>query len=250
MGFFSNVFSKSTKTDTPVDLSQLGCDVHSHLIPGIDDGAQTMDDSINLIKELYHLGFKKIITTPHTMSDFYRNTSETILGGMEKVRVELKNAGIPVQLEAASEYYLDYDFEQKIEKEPLLTFGKKKYLLFELSFINPPDNLYQAIFNMQMKGYKPVLAHPERYNYWHRNFSKYEDLIEKGVLLQVNLSSLAGYYSPETKKIAEQMIEKNMISLLGTDCHHERHVAAAKNALYEKSLHQLVQSGLLLNKEL
>lgn len=250
MSIFSQLFTKSKRTKIPVDLSVLGCDVHSHLVPGIDDGAQTMEDSINLIKQLYHLGYKKIITTPHTMSDFYRNTPETILGGMEKVRAELKDAGIPVQLEAASEYYLDYDFEQKIDSEPLLTFGKNNYLLFELSFINPPDNLYQAIFKMQLKGYKPVLAHPERYNYWHGNFDKYEELMDKGVLLQLNIGSVSGYYSPATKKIAEKMIDKNMISLLGTDCHHDRHLAAAKQSLYEKSLHQLVESGLLLNKEL
>ena len=248
MGLF-NFFKKTTRLETPVDLSTLGCDIHSHFIPGIDDGAKTIEDSVQMITELHKMGYKKVITTPHIMSDYYRNTPEIILGGLDKVRAALKEANIPIEVNAASEYYLDYDFERKLDEEKLLTFGDN-HLLFEISYMNPPDNLMHVIFKMQLHGYKPVLAHPERYNFWHTDFKKYETFIDKGVLLQMNINSLTGYYSISTKKIAEQMIDKNMISFLGTDCHHIGHIDLIKNVVYEKHLQKLMESGTLMNNRL
>lgn len=244
-----NFFKKDSRLKTPIDISTLSCDIHSHFIPGIDDGAKTMEDSIRMLTEMYNLGYKKAITTPHIMGDFYKNTPEIILGGLEKVKTALKDANIPIEVEAAAEYYLDFDFERKLDAEKLLTFGDN-YLLFEISYLNPPDNLNHIIFKMQSQGYKPVLAHPERYNFFHSNFKIYEDLIEKGVLLQLNVNSLTGHYSLSTKKVAEEMINKNMISFLGSDCHHSGHIELIKQVVYEKHLHQLLESGKLLNKNL
>jgi tyrosine-protein phosphatase YwqE len=249
MGLFNIFKRKPAKLDKPVDLAAVGCDIHSHLIPAIDDGSKSLDDSLSMISALHKAGYSKLITTPHIMGDFYRNTPETILGGLDKVKAELLANNIPVQMEAAAEYYLDFDFERKLDNGPVLTFGNK-YLLFEVSYMNPPDNLFHVIFKMQTQGYKPVLAHPERYNFWHKDFSKYEEIAEKGVLLQLNINSLTGYYSESTKKIAEQMIEKNMISLLGTDCHHSGHIGLLKQVVYEPYLEKLVNSGKLLNKQL
>lgn len=249
MGIFSNIFSKSTRTSTAADLSVLKCDVHSHFIPGIDDGAQTMEDSIAMLREFSEKGYKKVITTPHIMSDSYRNTPEIILNGLEKVRAALKAEGIPLEIDAAAEYYLDFDFEKKIEGKKLLTFGKN-FVLFELSFLHPPNSLQSVIFKLQTNGYQPVLAHPERYNFWHEEFEKYEEIIEQGVLLQLNINSLTGFYSPATRKIAERMIEQNMISFLGSDCHHIGHVNLMSQVVYEKHLHLILQSGKLLNSAL
>ncbi len=250
MSFLSKIFGKSTRTNVAADLSVLKCDVHSHFIPGIDDGAQTMEDSVALIREFYNFGYKKVITTPHILSDGFKNNPENILGGLEKVRVALKNENIPMQIEAAAEYYIDFDFDRKLEKEKLLTFGKN-YLLFEVSYLNPPDNLETIIFKLLTNGYKPVLAHPERYNFWHHKFEKYEQLKEKGVLLQLNINSVTGYYGNDTKKVAEQLIEKNMIDFLGSDCHRMDHVNLIKEgAVYEKALHKLIESGKLLNYNL
>jgi tyrosine-protein phosphatase YwqE len=202
-----------------------------------------------MITAMYHKGYKKVITTPHIMSDFYKNTPTNILGGLKDVQDALKVAEIPIEMGVASEYYIDYDFEHKLETEKLLTFGNN-YLLFEISYLNPPDNLYDIIFKMQLKGYKTVLAHPERYNFWHDDFEKYEAFIDKGVYLQMNINSLTGYYSMATKAIAEEMIDKNMISFLGTDCHNMNHLEVMKDAVYEPHLKKLVDSGLLLNKTL
>jgi protein-tyrosine phosphatase len=249
MGLFSKFFGSSAKTSVPADLSVLRCDMHSHFIPAIDDGSKSIEDSLQLISAFAELGYKKVITTPHIMSDFYRNTPEIIQGGLAKVKEALKANNIPVEVEAAAEYYIDFDFEEKLNRKELLTFGKN-YVLVEISFINPPENLNDILFKLQTNGYKPVLAHPERYNFWHRDFEKYESIAEKGVFLQMNINSLTGHYSPATKKIAERMVEANMISFLGSDCHHMGHTELMKQALYEPSLHKLLASGKLLNSTL
>lgn len=249
MNLFDIFRKKKERLQTPVDPALLGCDIHSHFIPGIDDGSKSMEESVQLLSEMYNLGYKKVITTPHIMSDFYKNTPEIIFDGLAKVKEALKENNIPIEIGAASEYYLDFDFERKLEEEKLLTFGNN-YLLFEISYMNPPDNLYPMIFKMLTMGYKPVLAHPERYNFWHKEFEKYENFIDKGVLLQMNINSLTGHYSIPTKRIAEQMIEKNMISFVGSDCHHIGHINLLKEAIYNKHLKILMDSGKLLNNSL
>jgi protein-tyrosine phosphatase len=243
------IFKKKTRLTEAVDLSILNCDVHSHFIPGIDDGAKTIEDSVELITAMHNLGYKKVITTPHIMSDYYRNTPEIILGGLEKVRAALKEKNIPIEVEAAAEYYIDFDFERKLNEEKLLTFGDN-FLLFEISYMNAPANLEHLIFKMQSMGYKPVMAHPERYNYWHNDFAKYETMIAKGVSLQLNINSLTGYYSESTKKVASLLIDNNMITFLGSDCHHTGHADLMRKVVYEKPLHTLIESGMLRNASL
>lgn len=249
MGLLNLFKKKNPLLETAVDLSVLGADIHSHFIPGIDDGSKTIEDSVEMITEMYNLGYKKVITSPHIMSDFYRNTPEIILGGLENVKAALKKANIPIIVEAAAEYYLDFDLERKLDTGELLTFGNKN-LLFELSYMNAPENLLHIVFKLQTMGYKPILAHPERYNFWHNDFAKYEDLVEKGVQLQLNINSLSGYYSLATKKIAELLIDKKMISYLGTDCHHMGHINLIKKVVKEPYLQKLIESGTLLNNTL
>src|SRR5665213_213954 len=156
MGLLGNLFSKKEQV-VPIDYSDLVTDMHSHLIPGIDDGAQTIEDSVQLIRELHEMGFKKLITTPHIMSDYYKNTPENIKEGLEKVRAAIKTAGIPIEIDAAAEYYLDEKFLDKLISPDVLTFGNN-YILFETSYINKPENLYSSIFAIQQRGLKPVLA--------------------------------------------------------------------------------------------
>jgi tyrosine-protein phosphatase YwqE len=205
-----------------------------------------MEDSLSMLRDFYGLGYRKIITTPHIMGDSFRNTPEIILAGLEKLREALALENIPIEIHAAAEYYLDYDFEKKLDEGSLLTFGKN-YLLFEISFMNPPDNLHAIIFKLQTSGYKPVLAHPERYPFWHRDFEKFESLKDKGVLFQLNINSLTGYYSAPARKISQVMIDRDMIELLGSDCHHPGHIRLMQQARHEKALHQLLGSGRLLN---
>jgi protein-tyrosine phosphatase len=245
MGLFSGLFRKPEKIE-PIDLGLIGVDMHSHFIPGIDDGAKTMSESLEMLRGMKEAGYRKVITTPHIMSDFFRNTPEIILSGLNKLREASVEAGIHIEIEAAAEYYFDFELEQKLDQGKLLTFGSN-YLLFEVSYMNAPDGLEGIVFKMQTQGYKPVLAHPERYPYWFRDLKNFEKLKDKGVLFQLNINSLTGYYSPATLKIAEQMIDKGWYEFAGSDCHHSGHLSLLQKARRSPYLKKLIESGQLLN---
>ena len=231
----------------PLDFSVLKTDIHSHFIPGIDDGSPDMETTISLIKEMQGLGFKKVITTPHVMSDFYKNTSDIILKGLTDIRSELKVQNINMEIEAAAEYYIDYDFEQKIGKEKFLTFGDN-YILVELSFMEAPKNLFDIIFKLQLEGYKVVLAHPERYAFF--TMDDYEELVNRGVLLQINWLSIIGYYSPQIEQKTKDLIAADMVSFIGSDCHNMNHAELYKKCQTKKAWHDLNNSSKLLNNTL
>ena len=161
--------------------------------------------------------------------------------------MELKAQDIPVEIDAAAEYYIDFDFEQKIGKEKFLTFGDN-YILVELSFMHAPNNLFDIIFKLQMEGYKVVLAHPERYDYYSKK--DYEELVTRGVLLQINVLSLIGYYSPQIQQKTKGLIVENQVSFVGTDCHNMKHAALYEKCQIQKDWHDLVNSGKLLNSTL
>ncbi len=248
MSIFSNIFGKKERYEA-IDFSVFGADMHSHLIPGIDDGSPDLSTSIALIKEFKAMGYKKIITTPHVMSDYYKNTPETILGGLEKVREELKKQQIDFDISAAAEYNLDDGLEAIIDEKQILTFGDN-LVLFELPFMQEPRNFQEIVFKFQTTGYRPILAHPERYSYWHKDFEKYEELKSKGVLLQLNLLSLTGHYSPDVKKVAEKLVDANMIDFVGTDCHRIDHLEILKSYADSKYFNILAKNINLQNSKL
>ncbi len=242
-------FSSSKSDSLPLaDLSSLSTDMHSHLIPGIDDGAKTIEESIELIRTLHGLGYTKLITTPHIMSDYFRNTPEIIYKGLEEVRAALIENNIPVQISAAAEYYIDDGFMRKLEEEKLMTFGDN-YLLVEVSYINPPDNVRDILFRAQVLGYRPILAHPERYPFWYRTIEEYQKFYDMGVLLQLNLNSLSGYYGLDAKRVAEKLIDLQIISALGTDLHHSKHGEFLQRTVNEKYLQKILEQPLI-NREL
>ena len=245
MSFLKNIFKKK-EVYLPIDFSVFKTDMHSHLIPGIDDGSPDMETTIALIKEFKAMGYSKIITTPHVMCDYYKNTPEIILGGLENVREELKKQAIDIELFAAAEYNLDDGLEKLIDTKQILTFGDN-YVLFELPFMQEPQNFQEVVFKFQTSGYKPILAHPERYNYWHKNFEKFEEVKAKSVLLQLNLLSLTGHYGPEVKKMGEKLIDANLIDFVGTDCHRIEHLKILQDFSNTKYFNLLLEKELLNN---
>ncbi len=251
MGLFS-FLDKQKKHHTlkePLNLGDLKTDIHSHLIPGIDDGVQTMEQSIALIEQMSNLGYKKLITTPHIMNDYYKNTPEIILSGLADVRKAIADKGIDIEIEAAAEYMLDDGFELKIKEGNLLTFGDK-YILFEMSYMTEYPRLAEVLFALQTDGYKVVLAHPERYNYWHHQFEKYEDMKDRGVYLQMNINSLTGWYSHGSKVIAQKLISRNMINFLGSDLHNDVYMEELKKSRFSPSLKKAFDECNVLNSSL
>jgi len=233
----------------PVDMALVGVDMHSHLIPGIDDGAPNMDISLELIRGFSNRGYRKIITTPHIMSDHYRNTPEIILSGLEKVKKAIAEEGLNIEIDASAEYYIDDGFMDLLKRKELL-YISEKYLLVEMGFMAAPPMLKEVFFELQMMGKKPILAHPERYVFWHRDLRQFHDLHDREVLLQLNINSLSGIYSPEVKRVAEYLIEQNLVSLIGSDCHHPGHLQMMDQARCHPLLHQLIHSGRLINQKL
>ncbi|MDO7845477.1 CpsB/CapC family capsule biosynthesis tyrosine phosphatase [Hymenobacter sp. M29] len=233
-------------------LATLGADMHSHLLPGLDDGAETVEHSVELLRALRELGFRKLVMTPHIMGDFYKNTPEGIRAALKLLRDAATEAGLTdVELDCAAEYYLDEFLGRKLaDGTEMLTFGgEKRYLLFETSYMNEPLNLFEIIFEMKAQGYRPVLAHPERYTYLYGRFAEIEKMRrDYDVLLQVNLNSLSGYYSPGAKKVAEQLIDGGLVDFVGTDTHHLRHTdTLLRRTVPQPYLEKLLKMPLLNN---
>jgi len=244
------MFSLFKKQAEPTDLSFIGADMHSHLLPALDDGLKSLDDSVKFIRELHDLGYKKLICTPHILNGIHDNTPQTILPALALVREELKKQDIPVILEAGAEYMVDHEFEQLLEKnEPLLTFGKN-YILIEMSYVAASPNINNVIFQLKLAGLQPILAHPERYNYYHQNFDAYTDFKDRGCLLQVNFLSLSGYYGPHVKHTAEKLMKSGLIDFIGTDMHHENHLHALKKFISHKMFKSIIQKNTFLNETL
>jgi tyrosine-protein phosphatase YwqE len=212
-------------------------DIHSHLLPGIDDGAKNNDASIKLIKAFQDMGFSQFTTTPH-ISHIWKNSQKTILDNYEETIVLAKENKLQIPFETAAEYLMDDWFESHFHSQKLLTL-KDNYVLVEMSYLNAPIRLYKILFDLQVAGYIPVLAHPERYTFYHKNFGEYEKLKKAGCLFQLNLLSTVGYYGSEISKIADELLKKGMYDFAGTDVHHMRHINSFGNRIKVKSISNL-----------
>jgi len=221
---FSRLFGKKETPLDSVDWSVLKADMHSHLIPRIDDGSQSMDQTIAMLAKFESLGYQKVVTTPHIMSDYFKNTPEIILGGLRNVQEAVKAIGLNIEVEAAAEYYFDDAFIKALQnKEELLTFGDR-FLLFEFSFHEAPGQTEAMVFEMITQEYQPILAHFERYTYYLGKVDKARELRERGVNIQVNINSLTGHYGPAIRKQAELLVDEQLVDFLGSDCHRIEHL--------------------------
>jgi protein-tyrosine phosphatase len=236
------------KHNEPADLSGLKADMHSHLVPGIDDGATDLESSIVMIRAMQALGYSKFITTPHVQWEIYKNTHEMIESGAQLVRERLAETEMKVEFEAAAEYFLDEHVDELLEKNiPLLTIHKNMVLV-EFSFIRMPMDLKEKLFQLQMKGYQPIIAHPERYLYLGANKSLYDELHNIDCAFQLNLLSLCGYYGKKQEELAQYLIKKKYVSLLGSDLHNLRHVNILRaSTSISTVVNRLLDSDVLLN---
>ena len=201
-------------------------DIHNHILPGIDDGAADAEEAVQLLLKYKELGIKQFIATPHIMNDYYPNSRESINSAYEDLSNKIKT--IPeleeVKIQVAAEYMLDQHFLELIEEKNLLTL-KGNMVLVEMSYFQPPINLKEILFKLQTNGYKPVLAHPERYSYYHsKDLIKYEELKNRGCLFQINALSLTTHYGVSMERTALKLLEAGMIDFIGTDTHRLQHL--------------------------
>ncbi len=242
------LFSRSKPA--PSDLSFLKADMHSHLLPGIDDGSPDMATSLKLVKGMMDLGYTKLITTPHILWEMYPNTHEIILQKLELLREAVKAEGWNVEINAAAEYFLDDHVEGLVKKNTPLLPISGNMVLVEFSMAYPSHSLKDILFDMQMQNYLPVIAHPERYAYLEHNKPFYEELKEIGCLFQLNLLSLGGHYGRSVQELAQYLVKKGYYDLVGTDLHHARHLDALRNPALISSVQKLFDTGKIRNPEL
>jgi len=233
----------------PLDIKSLKVDLHSHLIPSIDDGAKDIDESISMIKALHSLGYQKLITTPHIMSDGYKNNAQIIKDGLGIIKDSLLKEDIDIAIDIAAEYYLDDGFLDKLSNSELLTI-EGRYLLFETSYISKPIKLEDMIFAISTAEYIPLMAHPERYRYIKDPSTEYARFKELGVVFQSNLNSFIGHYGKDAVSKVNFLSDNGMISFLGSDVHHLKQVHTLSKVFLLESYRDVFANNTILNNTL
>jgi protein-tyrosine phosphatase len=241
--------SKGSNSGKPA-YGLLKTDMHSHLLPGIDDGSPDLQTSVKLIRGMVAQGFTKLITTPHIMWEMYPNTPEIIAEKLEQVKKAVADEGIEVELHAAAEYFLDDHVEGLLKRNEKLLTISGNMVLSEFSLAYAPHGLKDILFEMQMQGYQPVIAHPERYIYLEGNKDFYEELKDLGCLFQLNVLSVAGYYGKSVQELANHLLKKGYYDLVGTDLHGFRHLDNLPSSSISHPLEKLLATGKLLNDKL
>ncbi len=241
------MFWKKKRPNATNTASFLNTDIHSHLIPGLDDGSPSLEESLNISKELVKLGYQKAVTTPHVIQDAYGVTNEMIVSGVSELNKSLSENDVELEVIPSAEYYADEQFMELISKKDILPFGEN-YVLFETSYLNKPKFLFELIFEMQTASYRPVLAHPERYLYLLEEESLIKSLRDREVLFQLNINSFLGVYSKHSKKLAQKLWKSGSVEFLGTDCHSYKQALLLEKSLSLPLFNSIEKSGILNNK--
>lgn len=208
-------------------------DIHCHLVPGVDDGSPDARTSAELVERMQRWGLKRIIASPHVTQYTFENTPDILDPALEELNEELRRRGNAMEVERSAEYRIDEFFLSQMEKK-MLTPLPNSYLLIENSFMQEPWNLDQLIFDLQVRGFRPILAHPERYTYYYGKPARYKELHDAGLAFQINLLSLAGHYGKAEKKMAEKLLEDGLVDFIGTDLHNSRHADTIDEYLLSK----------------
>jgi len=220
--------------------------MHSHILPGIDDGSPDVETSIQLIQALQEMGYTSFVATPHIYKELYPNNRNTINAALQLLKTAVQKAGLQMQITAAAEYMVDESFEKELDADDLLLFAGNK-LLVELSALSPPSNLYECFFKLQLKGITPVVAHPERYLYLATNRHVFHEWTDRGYDLQVNILSLTGLYGAQVKDMAYYLLKEKLVHYLGTDAHNMQQVQAIKKSLKTREIQKLLSDYTFYN---
>jgi len=224
-----------------IDYLENFVDIHNHILPGIDDGAKTPEESIQLIKGFREFGVQNFIATPHIMHNYYPNDASSINGSL----IQLNNALIEndlknVSIEASAEHMIDDNFESILANEQVMPM-RKEFMLIEMSYLQPPINFDHAIIEMVSRRYYPILAHPERYNFMHHQMNKYTRYKEQGILFQLNLLSLGNFYGKEIPRTTYKLLDEGLIDFVASDVHNMEQLQSMKElTISQKALKQLL----------
>lgn len=223
-------------------------DVHCHILPGVDHGSQNVGESLAMLKAQMEMGINRVILTSHTTAETFENTPETLTEAYHVLCEAVKKEGLDVELEVSSEYRIDEYWTEMYEQGRILPMPGN-YILLENSFIQELISIDTLLFDLQCKGYHPILAHPERYRYYHQRRERYSKLHASGVKFQVNILSLAGYFGGGARENAMWLIDNNMVDMLGSDMHNMEHARIIKNYINSKGWRKLSQrlEGHILN---
>jgi tyrosine-protein phosphatase YwqE len=236
-------------TPTPSGYQALQLDMHAHILPGIDDGAPDLPTAVAMIRAMMTLGFSSFIATPHIYRELYPNTRETITNALQQLKAALREAGVSVHVEAAAEYMIDDQFDTTLREGNLLTLPGNRVLV-EMPTLSAPPTLNEHLFQLQLAGYNPIIAHPERYLFVGKNKNRYHDWVDKGFDLQLNLLSLTGYYGPSVRENAIYLVKNKLLHFAGTDAHHLAHLQLLQKGLKNTDLARFLAAYPLNNSTL
>ncbi|MCP9199915.1 histidinol phosphatase [Gramella sp. GC03-9] len=241
------MFSIFSKKNYLADLLGGFIDFHNHILPGIDDGAQNIEDSLQLIEEFKNIGIHTIVASPHVMGDFYPNSKTQIREALNKVKHKIQDN---FDISAAAEYMMDQNFLDLLKADEILAVHGE-HILVEMSYFQQPINLFEVLFSIQNRAYIPILAHPERYTYLHeRNLERYRDLKTRGCKFQINMLSLSGHYGEGVQKTAYKLLENDLIDFICTDAHKVDHVLKIKQIKIGKKHLATIQKVIENNLDL
>jgi tyrosine-protein phosphatase YwqE len=228
--------------------------MHCHLLPRVDDGSKSEEETATCMRVMRAAGFDKIFCTPHYQFPRFPNVEEDILERFDNLKIDLATNGVkkdevPELTGIAGEYRIDSGFQQRIEDNKFLLIGGK-YLLVELSLHQQVMGVEQVLFDLQMKGYDMILAHPERYPYYSSSSHVLEHFKDMGILFQINILSLGGFYGEGPRRKAFEMLENGWIDLMGTDMHNMLYAQALIDCTHDKKIEKVLSTHTFLNKSI
>lgn len=219
------------KKSSFIDIWSGTPEMHCHILPGIDDGSKDASTSLTLIDKYISLGCTRIIATPHTMHGIYDNNVASIEASYRKIKDQIP---ANVKISFSSEYMIDDNFDKLLDTKEILPLHKE-YVLVEMSYFQPPESIKELIFKIGTLGYIPVLAHPERYAYYHNKLDIFRDFKSRGCLLQLNALSLSEHYGGSCQKAAHKLIKDGLYDFIGIDTHRIDHLIKIEHMKIENS---------------
>ena len=243
-----NLFKK--KSEARPIFAALGTDMHCHLVPQVDDGSKCIEESIECLNVLKAVGYNKVIITPHFQYPRFPNDEDDIRRRYEEVKQQAKGAGVDIDIAGiGGEYRIDSGFAKRLENPRFLKVGDR-YVLVEFSLHQQMMGCDEMIFDMQMKGYEVILAHPERYPYLNVQGTRMEQLKNQGVFFQINALSLGGFYGEEARHKAYEMLEAGWVEFMGTDTHNTMYSQALIELSNDRKVEKVLEKYTFLNNTL